>query len=76
MTEFENLAQISKELQKSIEQERVEFSRKEQDMLEKIAYMKEKLSEAEEQLSCNNIVISQPSPNVSLVDPAVVSDLR
>ena len=76
MTEFENLAQISKELQKSIEQERVEFSRKEQDMLEKIADMKEKLSEAEEQLSCNNIVISQPSLNVSLVDPAVVSDLR
>jgi len=76
MTEFENLAQTSKELQKSIEQERVEFSRKEQDMLEKIADMKEKLSEAEEQLSCNNIVISQPSPNVSLVDPAVVSDLR
>ena len=76
LAEFQNSAKTLKELQKSSEQERLEFSRKEQDLVEKIADIKEKLTVAEEKLYSNNFVVAQQSPNVSLVDSAVVSDLR
>ena len=52
------------------------FERKEHEMMVKISEMKEKLAEAEEKFSCNNLVPTPQSPNVSLVDPTVVSDLR
>ena len=45
-------------------------------MITKNAEIKEKLTEAEEKLSCNNFMATPQSPNVSLIDPAVVSDLR
>ena len=74
--ELEDSAKNFKELQKTNEQERAKFERKEQEMMVKISEMKEKLAEAEEKFSCNNLVPTPQSPNVSLVDPTVVSDLR
>ena len=78
LTHLENSAKNLKELQKNIEQEREEFGRKEQEMLIKIADLKEKLDESEEKNSSNNFMNqgAQQSPNVSLVDPGIVSDLR
>ena len=74
--ELEDSAKSFKELQKTNEQERAKFERKEHEMMVKISEMKEKLAEAEEKFSCNNLMPTPQSPNVSLVDPTVVSDLR
>ena len=57
--ELEDSAKYFKELQKTNEQERAKFERKEQEMMTKISEMKEKLAEADEKFSCNNLM---PTP--------------
>ena len=74
LTAAEQSSKLTKELQNSLETNKFEAERKEEEFLETIDKLKKQLSDAQSQI--HDFVQDPKSPNVSLIDPEVVADLK
>ncbi len=74
ISSLEKSQKCYKDMEKALEHEREEFSKKEEELLEKMALLKSDLSQAHERLAATTSL--PESPNVSLIDPNLVCGLR
>ena len=74
MTSAEQSSKLTKELQNSLENCKFEAEKKEQELSETINELKKQLSDAQVQIQ--DFSQGPKSPNVSLIDPEVVADLK
>merc|ERR1711953_701010 len=74
LNESENFSKLAKDLQKSNENYKNSFERKEHELLDTINDLKQKVKELQDKLPTT--AVDPISPNASLIDPKVVSDLK